>query len=55
MKERVIMIVIGIIAFALASARLEENKRNVTTGTEDFICVAIQLMSIILFKTRMIM
>lgn len=55
MKERVIMIVIGIIAFALASARLEENKRNVTTGTEDFICVAMQVMSIILILIEIFM
>lgn len=55
MKERVIMIVIGTIAFALASARLEENKKDITKGTEDFICIAMQVMSIILILIEIFM
>lgn len=55
MKERVIMIAIGIISFALASARLEENKKDITTGTEDFICIAMQVMSIILILIEIFM
>lgn len=55
MKERIIMIAIGTITFALASARLEENKKNITTATEDFICTAMQLMSIILILIEIFM
>ena len=46
MLKRIIMVIISIIAFLIASARLEENNKNITKGSEDFICVAIQLMSI---------
>lgn len=55
MKERVIMIAIGTITFVLASARLEENKKNVTKGTEDFICIAMQMMSVILILIEIFM
>ena len=49
------MVIISIIAFLIASARLEENNKNITKGSEDFICVAIQLMSICLILIEIFM
>lgn len=46
MLKRIIMVIISIIAFLVASVRLEKNKKNITKFSEDFICIAIQLMSI---------
>ena len=55
MKERVIMIAIGTITFALASTRLEENKKDITKGSEGFICIAMQVTSVVLILIEIFM
>lgn len=55
MLKRIIMIIISIIAFLIASARLEENKKDITKSIEDFICIAIELMSICLILIEIFM
>lgn len=55
MLKRIIMVIISIIAFLIASARLEENKKDITKGSEDFICISIELMSICLILIEIFM
>ena len=55
MLKRIIMVIISIIAFLVASAILEKNKKDVTKGIEDFMCIAMQVMSIILILIEIFM